>query len=607
VISLRRQFLAIAANLFRRRGGQSVVGYVRESNQLLNDALLAQQEKRWSDAVRLWQAYVALVPSDFRGFINLGGAFLAIDRLADATACSQIILSRWPARAEGAVLSARVGSRGKTAEERIALWRPVVATFPASAAAQEELGRAILDFGDTQEAAAIANRLQVLDRRAAARLQGSILASAKNGSALQLFWQRAAREFPEDPDFLRKAIDAGLRVGAAAAASDFEMLLATNKARLSDANLAIGVANLLRTKKERESLLRTVRRYIKSQLGASDCRLAALKLSRIVFREFPHKTVRAETAPARFVSMLDRAPVSANVRDFWRETSALYAKMRSVSPSSLLETDISKEQCEAFVALVRQKLANGQPFSFIRVGDADSNALHYEPHLAQFFGTDMREREQSWWARELTNDQRVSLCSSVSTAIWSADALGVPCTARILRDMDLKSENVLESGRTARGHRAVLNAVRERLASEAPAPIFASANLHQDLYRFDLYETLLRGARDVLCVTAHANLPERLVSDFGALSATNITVQSARSVSHLVDQREDAFLLPDQCEDVLNALPPDLKGRLVIVGGGYAGKWICHQAAQRGAVALDLGSIADYWMGARTRGYLELV
>jgi tetratricopeptide (TPR) repeat protein len=607
VIGLRRQFLAIAANLFRRRGGQSAVGYVRESGRLLNEALLAQQEKRWPDAVQLWHEYTALVPSDIRGFINLGNSLLALDRLADAAACAQTTLAKWPARAEGAVLSARVASREQSAEERVALWQPVVSAFPANATAREELGRALLDAGHTQEASAVADRLQVLDRRAAKRLRGNILAAAQNSAELQLFWQEAAREFPEDPDFLRKAIDAGLRAGSAAAVSDFDALLAMNRARLSDVNFAIGVANLLRAEKNAAGLRHATRRYLKSQRDGADYRLAALKLSRILFREFPDKPVDMGTAPERFATMLDRAAISANVRNFWRDTDALYAQMRSASPLSLMETDISKEQCEAFVALVRQKLTDGAPFSFIRLGDAESNALHYEAHLTQFFDADTRERELSWWGQELSADQRSTLNRNVNTAIWSVDALGVPGAARILRDMDLTSDRVLESGRTARGHRAVLNAVRERLQSNGPVPLFVSANLHQDLYRFDLYKKLLQGTRDVVCVTAHTNLPERLVSDFGVVSATNLTLRSAKSVSHLVDQNSNAFVLPGQSDDVLSAMDRDLKGRLVIVCGGYVGKWICHQAAQRGAVALDLGSIADYWMGARTRGYLELV
>ena len=47
----------------------------------------------------------------------------------------------------------------------------------------------------------------------------------------------------------------------------------------------------------------------------------------------------------------------------------------------------------------------------------------------------------------------------------------------------------------------------------------------------------------------------------------------------------------------------DLAGRMVIVGAGYAGKVVIHEAKKRGAMALDLGSALDYWMGAATRSY----
>jgi len=47
-------------------------------------------------------------------------------------------------------------------------------------------------------------------------------------------------------------------------------------------------------------------------------------------------------------------------------------------------------------------------------------------------------------------------------------------------------------------------------------------------------------------------------------------------------------------------------GRMVLVGAGYLGKWIVHQAKAAGGIALDIGSIADYWMGLKTRSYQDL-
>jgi hypothetical protein len=62
-------------------------------------------------------------------------------------------------------------------------------------------------------------------------------------------------------------------------------------------------------------------------------------------------------------------------------------------------------------------------------------------------------------------------------------------------------------------------------------------------------------------------------------------------------------ILPEVLDDIIARLDGDLSGRLVIVGAGYAGKCIVDAARQRGGVALDLGSVLDYWLGVATRSY----
>jgi hypothetical protein len=197
--------------------------------------------------------------------------------------------------------------------------------------------------------------------------------------------------------------------------------------------------------------------------------------------------------------------------------------------------------------------------------------------------------------------------------------LGIPCAGRAVRDLDLKSEgSVLEASRSGRGLRAILHAVRGRLDAGQPLPVFVSSHLHQDLYKHGLYGRLLGGLSDIVCVSSYAALPEMLTSRFGATSAVNITLRPEHSptsraeLAHGIgvarrDSGREGWVLPEQMDGVIAALPADLHGRLVIIAAGFAGKRIGEEARRRGGVALDLGSIADYWMGVRTRGYLDLV
>jgi hypothetical protein len=48
-------------------------------------------------------------------------------------------------------------------------------------------------------------------------------------------------------------------------------------------------------------------------------------------------------------------------------------------------------------------------------------------------------------------------------------------------------------------------------------------------------------------------------------------------------------------------------GHLVLVGAGILGKVFVHEARQRGAVALDIGSMPDYFAGYKTRDVWDLI
>ena len=75
-----------------------------------------------------------------------------------------------------------------------------------------------------------------------------------------------------------------------------------------------------------------------------------------------------------------------------------------------------------------------------------------------------------------------------------------------------------------------------------------------------------------------------------------------------IEQRAiaDSELPPASIERALHELGDWPANRLVLVGAGYAGKIIVREAAKRGGVALDLGSMFDHWMGAHTRSYQDL-
>ncbi len=105
----------------------------------------------------------------------------------------------------------------------------------------------------------------------------------------------------------------------------------------------------------------------------------------------------------------------------------------------------------------------------------------------------------------------------------------------------------------------------------------------------------------------HQGLPAAFAALFGARIDKHIFVPPETFLAHdLWHERhgaEDFF--PEILDSLIAELGELRRGRLVIVGAGYAGKCIVHEARARGAVALDLGSILDYWVGAASRSYLS--
>jgi hypothetical protein len=198
----------------------------------------------------------------------------------------------------------------------------------------------------------------------------------------------------------------------------------------------------------------------------------------------------------------------------------------------------------------------------------------------------------------------------VAGAIWNADCIGVPTVSRFLRDIKLGADDALETGRTGRGLRATLWALEnlQRFRPDyLPPPVFSSCHLHQDLERWNLYPDLLDGIDEAVLITCHPGLADVMKRRFGLNIAGEVLVPPRHASLPLIRRRiSETRSLPEMIYEVAGKLGDLPQGRLVIVGAGYLGKWLTGLAKERGGVALDLGSIVDYWVGIRTRSYVDL-
>jgi hypothetical protein len=460
----------------------------------------------------------------------------------------------------------------------------------------------------------LARLLAIFDRRRALLLRGSLAGIRRRHDDQSDFWKSAAAEFPGDPGLLRKLIDAALRAGRARDAEvALVRLIELGVANAQDCRYVVGLTHADQRTANLEGVRARIRRFLVRLHARTDQRVAAVRLSRLLFAYFPRKSadrLDPRVLRAQFLAMLDRSKVWKQPKALLRRVAECEDRLEHAIPAScFLFTDVLASQRREFIRVVRARLTRQEPFSFVRIGDGEAACMPYEPELAGLAPGDARERETIWWGAPLSEEVRARLAPAVARAIWDADAIGVPGLARFLRELQLQSNDSLERSLTGRGLRAILYCTERlgQLRSPAlPLPIITSCHLHQELALWDCYGELLEGAGEVVLVSCHPGLADWVSDRFRVDIAGNLILPPDRVSAPLLRQRAtENRSLPQILNQVIDRLGDLPRGRLVLVGAGYLGKLLVATARERGGIALDLGSVFDFWLGLRTRTYLD--
>ncbi len=462
----------------------------------------------------------------------------------------------------------------------------------------------------------LAGQLSRVDPRRATYLRGAVLARSQPHHDHTEFWSKAAARFPVETNFVRKTIHAALKAGnAQVVEAGIRTLIESRRTQWRDSNFVIGLANIYASQSDGPRIRKLVRQFMRSLRRKPDYRMAAVRLSRLIFAYFPRapSTAGLRDGPGfdqKFLKMLERSSVKPQPKSILRRVVALENALAASASMALFDTDISAAQCRKFVASALDALAGGNGFSCIRLGDGESSCLSYEPHLADFAQADTADRERAWWGAELDASERLKISRQIASAIWNADWVGIPTVSRILRDINLSENDRLEGGRTGRGLRSVLHTF-EHMDRFRPGfsnlQQFTSCHVHQDLMRWDAYSELFERAGEVVLISCHPGLPDVLERRYGARIAASIVVPPRHASIPLLHEKPAASApLPVVIEDVSEQLGELPRNRLVLVGAGYLGKSLVDLAKRRGGVALDIGSVFDHWVGVNTRSYLDL-
>lgn len=291
---------------------------------------------------------------------------------------------------------------------------------------------------------------------------------------------------------------------------------------------------------------------------------------------------------------------------------AVHSESEILALLELCETPERFVRHDAVCDWIKQVLADGAPFSLIRLGDGEGAWLGMseadESENATLYESNRREMLNVWFSEDRAYERLGfrSLSTRLRAVLKRASLIGIPDKRRVVHEYNFSS---------VRGIPSIGNIFRALVVKdEMPAdfievPLYCTNDIHLDFHINGHFEELLRGNYKVGVISGHVDLAERLVSSWKTKVTYQIIIPEEKSFSQVqgVSGIERAHYPAYFYRTLREIRHSAFSAQLWLVAAGFLGKFYCEQLRQAGVVALDIGSVADGWMGKVTRPTLRRI
>ncbi|MGH1419668.1 MAG: hypothetical protein ACRBCJ_12485 [Hyphomicrobiaceae bacterium] len=289
-----------------------------------------------------------------------------------------------------------------------------------------------------------------------------------------------------------------------------------------------------------------------------------------------------------------QADISRAVKPAYRQLS---------DQMEFIDVRVNLQQRHRLLDTIFQHIEQQKGFSLIRLGDGESYA--WQQNYNGDSSSDIKLRERHWWGVELPQDLRQKISERLLTAISHADVIGIPSIYRLIRDTTSQTPN-MQSNAQARGVLCVLENIGSNIKHNTT---FTEDRVHQVVFDVKAIHKLSRVANRIIFVSSVQ--PETIANIMCDIS-DGTPIEIIEVPTHKKTTANDLFVegakpLPYVYESIIDRIDKASQpGDLVLVAAGVIGKIFIDTARRNNAVALDLGSVVDYWAGARTRSVADV-
>jgi hypothetical protein len=246
---------------------------------------------------------------------------------------------------------------------------------------------------------------------------------------------------------------------------------------------------------------------------------------------------------------------------------------------------------------VLNALTTSVPFSLVRIGDGEGAFLRIsnenELEYVNLYARNRRDRAAMWFGSDFDiyasgffEESRL-----LGDAVVTADVVGIPYPSWIAHEYKILSIT---------GISTLVNCLR--FASSLESCFLAAQNIHSDLMMTGCLDAIVRQAERVTVLSCHKSLPEALKSKFSKSEVKFIQIPpEIGSLQAIGASHPRQLHFPDRYREIVDLLREGKCEGLFLVAGGLLGKIYCKLIKENGGVAIDVGSVADAWVGVKTR------
>jgi FkbM family methyltransferase len=260
---------------------------------------------------------------------------------------------------------------------------------------------------------------------------------------------------------------------------------------------------------------------------------------------------------------------------------------------------------------IRSALEDSRPYLLLRLGDGEGSCINIDLADDAKYDTYYRHNRIEFfeiWFRDKNVDSDTNfdlVVDQFNNIILEADCIGGIYQEAIDEEYRIGSR---------RGIAWIVNAMRkvnefgEANRDWAEKTPICPLTIHYDLLLQGSLGRLLYKRKHVGLVSCHPRLADMLKTTYGIGSVEFYKIPGEKiHAEELGSAESEGQHWPNRFDDLCNIFDEgDRRGQLFLVAAGFLGKIYAAKLKRSGAVVIDIGAVADLWMGKKTRLFPSL-